>query len=132
MLNSAEIIKTGIDVIKDARYLREDYDLTVHSTFDLRFLAEETGHKPEGLEKLALDVLKLDIGRERETINSDWDKSPLDQQQINFAKTTVEVLIDIFKTLYPLTGNEPTIMEVLNYCSPNKDRPFVWDADKLD
>ena len=132
ILSSAEVIKTGIDVFKDARYLREDYDLSVDSTFDLRFLAEGTGHKPEELENLALDVLKLNISREKDTINSDWEKLPLDQQQINFAKTTVEALINIFKALYPLTGNEPTIMEVLNYCSANKDRPFIWDADKLD
>lgn len=128
ILNNSEIIKTGIEVIKDARYLREDHGLEVQSTFDLRFIAEDTGHRPVGLEGLAKDVLDLDIGHDWEIINSDWSKWPLDRQQIAYAETAVKASIDIFSTLYPFTNSGPTKKDVLAYCRPNKDRPFIWDT----
>ena len=130
ILSNPEIIKTGIEVIKDARYLREDYGLAVKSTFDLRFLSEDTMHRPLGLEKSALDVLNLDIGRDWEIIKSDWENWPLDPKQISYAETAVKACIDIFTTLYPFTGNGPSKREVLAYCMLNKDRPFIWDTKK--
>lgn len=125
ILNDSQIIKTGIEVIKDARYLREDYGINIHSTFDLRFLAEDTAHRPEGLEKLSKSVLNLDIGRDWEITKSDWEKWPLEPTQVSYAETAVKASIDIFKTLYPFTGNGPNRRDVLNYCNLNMDRPFV-------
>jgi hypothetical protein len=132
ILSSSEIIKTGIEVIKDARFLREDYSLTVQSTFDLRFLAEETANRPEGLEKLSKTVLNLDIGRDWDTIKSDWEKWPLEQKQIDYAETAVKASIDIFMQLYQYTAHARTKPEVLRYCSMNMDRPFIWDTRKWD
>jgi 3'-5' exonuclease len=132
ILNNSEIIKAGIEVIKDARYLREDFGLEVQSTFDIRFLAEDTGHRPVGLEGLSNKVLNLDLGHDWKIINSDWNKSPLDKKQIFYAETAVKASIDIFSTLYPFTNSGMTKRDVLAYCSLKKDRPFVWDTRKWD
>lgn len=132
ILNDSEIIKTGFDVTKDARYLREDHGLEVQSTFDLRFLAEDTGHRPVGLEELSKVVLDLDIGPEWEIINSDWNKLPLDEHQVAYAEVAVKATIDIFKKLYPMTKSGSSKKDILAYCTVNKDRPFNWDAKKWD
>lgn len=132
ILNNPEIIKTGIEVIKDARYLREDHGLEVQSTFDIRFLAEDTGHRPVELEGLSKDVLDLSLSFEKENLNSDWNKSPLDSMQIAYAEAAVKASIDMFSTLYPLTETGTSSNDVLAYCSLNKDKPFVWNAQKWD
>mgnify|MGYP003473924865 CR=1 FL=1 len=46
LLNNPRIIKSGIETIKDAQYLRNDYGIDVKGTYDLRYLAEAVGLKP--------------------------------------------------------------------------------------
>jgi ribonuclease D len=132
ILNNSEIIKTGIEVIKDARYLREDHGLEVQSTFDIRFLAEDTGHRPVELEGLSKDVLDLNLSFEKENVNSDWNKSPLDKKQISYAEAAVKANIDMFTVLYPFTNSGTSSIDVLAYCNFNKDKPFVWNTQKWD
>lgn len=130
LLRNPEIIKTGIRVSKDASYLQSDHGLEVRSTFDLRFLAEDTGNRPAGLEQLSKSVLDLDIGREWETVNSDWDKSSLESHQIAYAETSVKALIDIFSTLFTFTNSGSSKQDILNYCKTNLNRNFDWWTQK--
>lgn len=132
LLLNPNIIKVGIEGTKDTRYLREDYQIEVRSTFDLRFLAEETGNRPEGLEKLSKAILNLDIGRDWEIISSDWDQATLEPQQIAYAETAVKASIDIFKTLFAYLRPGNKKQDALDYCGGNLDRPFTWYTGKWD
>ena len=132
ILRSYDIIKTGIEGFKDARYLREDYSLEVRSTFDLRYLAEDTGNRPEGLEKLSLEVLDLDLGRDWELIKSDWDVPKLEDRQIAYGEAAVKASIDIFTTLYSFMEPNQTKEKILAYCQSNIDKPFKWYTQRWD
>lgn len=132
ILRNYDIIKTGFEVVKDANYLREDYNLEVRSTFDLRFIAEDTGNRPEGLEKLSSAVLDLDLGRDWEIIKSDWDVPKMENHQIAYAEAAVKASIDIFKTLFGYINSTPTKKEIIDYCRPNLDKPFTWYTQRWD
>jgi len=126
LLRDKNIIKAGIETMKDAKYLHEDYGLEVNGTYDLRFLAEETNNRPEGLEGLAKQVLDLDIGRQWETISSDWDAEKLENHQIEYAETAVKASIDIFKTLISFVVDQQTKKNILDHCRSKVDCSYVW------
>lgn len=126
ILRNKNIIKTGIEVIKDAQYLQSDYNFVVSGTYDLRFLAKECGQRPEGLEKLSKKILDLDIGRDWELIASDWEADPLSDRQIFYAETAVRASIDIFKTLINYVVSNLNPDNIRNYCNQDLDRSFIW------
>lgn len=125
LLRDPNIIKAGIETIKDAQYLQDDYGIDVNGTFDLRFLAEQTGHRPLGLRELSKDVLDLDIGRNWDLINSDWEQEVLDDEQVQYAETSVKASIDIFESLIKDVIT-PTKRNILNYCRPITDRSYTF------
>ncbi|XP_070497950.1 exonuclease 3'-5' domain-containing protein 2-like [Chironomus tepperi] len=129
-LRNRNIIKSGIEVLKDARYLLEDYGLVVTGTFDLRFLAEDTGHKPESLPKLANKVLDMELGRDWELIASDWNKDILDENQQAYAEKSATASVDIFKTLISFAVDDVNRSEILNYCAEYLDRTFIFYSQK--
>lgn len=53
ILADKNIIKAGLETFRDGQYLFEDYSISVKGTYDLRYLAEANGYKPESLSKLA-------------------------------------------------------------------------------
>lgn len=126
LLKNRNIIKSGIETLKDARYLLEDYGLVVTGTFDLRFLAEETSHRPLGLAKLAEDVLGIVIDRDWDLVASDWEKSKLDENQLNYAIKAAKASVDIFTTLIPFAIPNVNRNEILSYCSEHIDRDFIF------
>ncbi|KAG5669738.1 hypothetical protein PVAND_000032 [Polypedilum vanderplanki] len=130
LLRNTRIIKAGVETIKDAKYLLEDYGLVVSSTYDIRYLAEDCGHQPLGLEKLAERILDIELGRDWELIASDWDKDNLDDNQKSYAEKSVKVSIDIFKTLIPYAISRVNRNEILNYCYEHVDRPFVYYSQR--
>lgn len=128
ILRNPTIVKAGIETIRDAQYLSEDYGLNVNGTFDLRFLAEDTNHFPGGLERLSKDVLGLDIGRDWEIISSNWEQDPLEQRQVDYAGTAVRASIDIFvKLIGNISSNSAVI---LGYCYPRLDRRYIFRSEK--
>lgn len=125
-LRNRNIIKSGIETLKDARYLLEDYGMVVTGTFDLRFLAEDTGHKPQSLPKLAQEVLGLDLGRDWELVASDWNKETLDDNQLTYAQKAAKASVDIFKTLISFAISKVNRSEIFNYCAEYLDRTFIF------
>lgn len=125
LLLNPRIIKAGIEGIKDIRYLREDYQLEVRSSFDIRFLAEDTGNHPGGLKSLSESVLGLNLDRNWDTISSDWDQSPLEPDQIAYAEEAVKNSVDIFTKLFSYMEPAPTPQKVLEYCHSRLDRPCL-------
>lgn len=129
-LRNRNIIKSGIEVLKDARYLLEDYGLVVKGTFDLRFLAEDTGHEPQSLPKLANKILDIELGRDWELIASDWNKETLDDNQQAYAQKAAKASVDIFKALISFAISNVNRPEILNYCAEYLDRTFVFYSQK--
>jgi 3'-5' exonuclease len=125
LLLNPRIIKAGIEGIKDIRYLREDYQLEVRSSFDIRFLAVDTGNHPGGLKSLSESVLGLTLDRNWDTISSDWDQSPLEPDQIAYAEEAVKNSVDIFTKLFSYMEPAPTPQKVLDYCHSRLDRPYL-------
>lgn len=130
LLRNPNVIKVGIEGVKDAQHLRKDYDIEVRSTFDLRFLAESTGNRPEGLEKLSKSVLSLDLGKDWELIKSDWDVLTLQSNQVAYAEKAVKAAIDIFTTLFVFISPNEDKAETWIFCSPKLDKAFVWKSEK--
>ena len=129
-LRNRNIIKSGIEVLKDARYLLEDYGLVVTGTFDLRFLAEDTSHEPQSLPKLANKVLGMDLGKDWELIASDWNKEILDDNQQTYAQKAAKASVDIFKTLISFVISDVNRPEILNYCAEHLDRTYIFYSQK--
>ncbi|KAL7022840.1 hypothetical protein ACKWTF_012403 [Chironomus riparius] len=129
-LRNRNIIKSGIEVLKDARYLLEDYGLVVSGTFDLRFLAEDTSHEPQGLPKLANKVLGMELGKDWELIASDWNKEVLDDNQQTYAQKAAKASVDIFKTLISFVISDVNRPEILNYCAEYLDRTYIFYSQK--
>lgn len=99
LLANRNITKVGIENLKDALYLKQDYDLDVQGTFDLRFLARDTGHQPYGLKRLALDILGIDIGQDVEIMAFGWGKDSFSDKQVTYAVKAVKASFDIYQKL---------------------------------
>lgn len=132
ILQDRSIIKTGIEVLKDAAYLHEDYGLVVNSTYDLRFLAENTGNVPHGLQALSKSILGLDLGRDWEVVNSNWNAEPLEDNQRIYAEKAVKASIDIFKKLVLQShyGNLKQTIGII--CKPKLDEAYVYRSERWD
>lgn len=99
LLSDRNIMKVGIDIVQDANFLREDFNLDVRGAVDVRFLARDLKHSNGGLQKLSKELLALDIGRDWQLMASDWEQDPLEQDQIKYAETAVKASFDIFMKL---------------------------------
>lgn len=130
ILRNSRIIKAGIETRKDAQFLSEDYGLSVVATFDLRYLAQDTGHQPLGLEYLAKTILNIELGKDWDVVSSNWEQEPLDSNQLLYAEKAVKASIDIFKTLIPYAVNKVTKNSILIYCYENLDKPFIFYSNK--
>lgn len=119
ILENTEIVKTGVEIEKQAGFLFEDHGLSVYSTFDLRFLSKETGHQAETLSKLAGTILDIGLGPELK----DW--TSIDQQRQNYAETHVETSIKLFKILYNFLGRQSSKSDVLEYCNSNLNKKYL-------
>lgn len=124
ILRNRDIVKTGIDVIKDGQYLQTDYGLQVNSTYDVNFLVEATANKTGGLEELSRNILDFDIGHEWELVKSNWDAETLETNQMKYAEQSVKASIDIFKTLIAFVNVGSSTRDILKYCEPNFDRAY--------
>lgn len=128
LLRNENIIKVGIGGTDDKKYLYEDHDLEVNSTFDLRFLAEERNYRPEGLEGLSKSVLNVDLPN-RYAVLSNWDDD-LDSDQIEYAESAAKASIDIFEVLYSSSGRRRTKGEFINYCQANLNKSYTFYSQK--
>lgn len=118
-LENIAIIKTGVDIEKETGYLFADHGLGVYSTFDLRFLARETGNPGDSLAKLSASVLDIGIGPEIK----DW--SVIDARRQNYAESCVQTSINLFKTLYSFVGRGSSKADVISYCTENLNKKFL-------
>lgn len=128
ILRNREIIKTGLNVIEDSRWLHADYGLEVNSTFDLRFLVEDTGNQPDELEKLSHNILNLDLNCD--LVKSNWDQESLEPEQMKYAELSVKACVDIFKTLIAFVNVGSSNRDIIKYCEPNFDTAYTKRSER--
>lgn len=102
LLEDPEVIKAGVTPCNDAKYLMQDYAISVNSTFDLRFLALVSNHKAEGLGKLSKSILNIELDKNWKVRCSDWEIEKLSAEQVDYAAKDAFVAIEIFRKLYKL------------------------------
>lgn len=124
ILANRNITKVGIETLQDAKYLGEDYGLNVQGTYDLRFLALDTGHHPGGLKRLAKDILNVDLGRDVEIMASDWEQDPLSDEQVTYAEAAVKASFDIFEKLIHEKFWFGVVERAQEYVKPHLDEKF--------
>lgn len=97
ILIDPNIIKVSTVPDKDAEYLRDDYDVFVKSTLDLRYLAREAGCEPNGLTTMSEHLLGKSLDRSWYLRKSDWNASTLASDQIDFASEKPKAVMDLFQ-----------------------------------
>lgn len=130
LLYNPKIIKSGLETLKDAQYLFDDYSINVKGTFDLRYLAEDMGHRPESLSNLAKKILNRDIGRELSLVASDWDAETLSHEQIKYAEMAAQASVNIFKELFQYAVDIVNKNSILSYCNDKLDKRYVYYSQK--
>ncbi|XP_065094912.1 exonuclease 3'-5' domain-containing protein 2 [Ochlerotatus camptorhynchus] len=98
LLNDPAIIKVGVGPLEDAKLLRNDYNLKVESTLDLRHLAERCGLPgPYGMGKLAERTLGVKLDKHWRIRASNWENDQLTERQVAYAASDAHVAIEMFR-----------------------------------
>jgi exonuclease 3'-5' domain-containing protein 2 len=100
ILENPEILKVGVTPEMDARLLLQDYSVNVQGTFDLRFIAMQSGRKPGGLAALSKSILNIELDKNWRVRCSDWEIEELSKSQIDYAAKDAFVAVEIFRKLY--------------------------------
>lgn len=124
MLENERILKVGVGVDLDAKYLFTDYRVSCKSTFDLRYMAVLAKCEPGRLAKMSEDYLKLKLNKEY-TPYYDWDRGDLSGEAIEYAAKDAEAAIKLFKyfaeRIYdgwmPRTDSERIKYVIERFCS---------------
>lgn len=100
ILENPDILKVGVTPEADGKYLMQDYAINMNGTFDLRFLALQTGKKAGGLAALSKLILNIELDKNWRLRCSDWEIETLSEPQIDYAAKDAFVAVEIFKKLY--------------------------------
>lgn len=76
----------------DIRGLNRDWGLTFANIFDTHIAAQFMGLERVGLAALLLDLLGIDIPKDRRIQRADWSKRPLDDHALQYAAADVHHL----------------------------------------
>lgn len=102
-LGNASYTFTGVGIENDVKKLKEDYNLVVARTVDLRALAVEAYNAKEfhnaGLKGLARKVLGKEIKKPKGITMSQWDTQVLTPKQVQYACIDVFLSFEIGKIL---------------------------------
>ena len=79
----------------DARYLMQDYGLTVRGCMDLRYLTKVTG----GLSGMAKYYLGVEMDKSWHIRCSDWEAKELSEHQVQYASQDSLVAVRIFNQI---------------------------------
>lgn len=126
VLADKNIIKSGIETLKDAQYLSRDHGIEVKGTYNLRFLAEATNHTPDSLAKLAKKILGIDLGKDYELVASNWDASNLSKEQVDYAVKAAKASVGIFEALISKVVWWQSKANILSYCSDKLDTNYIY------
>ena len=94
-LSSPRVLKLLHGADYDVRGLNRDWGLTITNLFDTHIAARFLGLERVGLAALLLDVLGIDIPKDRRIQRADWSKRPLDDRALEYAAADVCYLFDL-------------------------------------
>ena len=83
----------------DVRGLNRDWGLTFTNLFDTHIAARFLGLERVGLAALLLDLLGIDIPKDRRIQRADWSKRPLDDRALEYAAADVCHLFNLHDIL---------------------------------
>jgi ribonuclease D len=129
ILADKNIIKSGLEPSEDAQKLYQDYSISVQGTYDLRYLAEAAGYKPDSLVKLSKNLLGVDLHRSDSLFDS-WSGPDYTQAQVDYAKKSAKASVDIFKKLISKVLWWESKGNILSYCKEKIDKPFVYYSER--
>ena len=98
-LSSPRVLKLLHGADYDVRGLNRDWGLTFTNLFDTHIAARFLGLERVGLAALLLDVLGIDIPKDRRIQRADWSKRPLDDRALEYAAADVCYLFDLHDIL---------------------------------
>lgn len=130
MLENERILKVGVGVDLDAKYLFDDHRVRVRSTLDLRYMAVLAKCQPGKLSKMAEEYLKLKL--DKSGVFSDWNAQTLNEKQIEYASKDVHASIELFKyfvdRIYdgwiPRTDKDRVQYVIERFCSKFLELPY--------
>lgn len=130
MLENERILKVGVGVDLDAKYLFDDHRVRVRSTLDLRYMAVLAECQPGKLSKMAEENLKLKL--DKSEVFSDWNAQTLNEKQIEYASKDVHASIELFKyfldRIYdgwiPRTDKDRVQYVIERFCSKFLELPY--------
>lgn len=96
ILADETIVKVGVDPKSDAKYLKQDYDIDVNSTLDLRYMAELVCCQPGGLGKMSQQYLNIMPSKKNWRMHLRWEDAELSQEQIDYAAKDAADGIELF------------------------------------
>ena len=98
ILTDGSIMKIGVGVFGDAKKLREDYDVGMRGSLDLRHYVPQ--FRPElratGLAGLASAFIGVKLDKDWKIRASDWEAGKLTQRQVDYAANDAFVATHIF------------------------------------
>jgi len=97
LLSDPAVIKAGVAVHDDIRFLSGVKKFTPQGFIDLQHLVKEHGIESSGLKKLAAIILGIRISKRQQV--TDWDAVELSEAQQIYAATDAWVCHEIFRKL---------------------------------
>ena len=97
LLGNKEIIKTGVAIHDDIRFLRRLKRFNPEGFIDLQAMVKEYGIQCSGLKKLAAIVLGFRISKSQQV--TDWEADELTEAQQIYAATDAWVCYEIYRKL---------------------------------
>lgn len=114
LLDDSGIIKVGVAIENDSKYLAEDYNVLMSSWLDLRHLAVDNGVLPRGLAYLAQETVGIVLQKKFNVRVSNWDADDLSEEQIHYAAMDAHAAMSIFTHFVALKQNLLRLLLPLN------------------
>ncbi|XP_039453602.1 exonuclease 3'-5' domain-containing protein 2-like isoform X2 [Culex pipiens pallens] len=120
LLNDPKIIKAGVESIRDAQFLDQDYGFTVQGAIDLRFLYPQTHQQqPIGLAALAEKELHVYLNKDKALTLSGFNQPILSYEQIQYAAGDAIVGANLFDKFWQKCNKS------MDQIQPFLDIPYV-------
>jgi ribonuclease D len=94
ILNNPDILKVGVAIKDDMRFLAKLYPFKADGATDLSVLAHKNGMRVYGLRPMAAELLHVRISKSARCSN--WENIPLTTQQISYAATDAWISREIY------------------------------------
>lgn len=100
-MEDGDIIKVNNSPYTDAKFLRDDYDIRVAGTLDLRFVAEKADCQPGKISEMSGyylgDSIEKNWSCSEWAATMNWEASSLTDELIEYAAKDVHLAIELFK-----------------------------------